>query len=142
MPIDKFGRHMLRKRIIPYSSSTSSFPILTSPPGTSPFYICEPSLHHSKCIINIRGHLQKSKSLSLYTLENTTTVYKFPVFGKIESIEVSPIDTTVFFNKTEVIIEKLVGNIINIGDQLIFYARNKDPLYVQIVLQCPITKDD
>lgn len=142
MPIDKFGRHMLRKSIIPYSSPTSSSPILTSPPGTSPFYICEPALHYSKCIINIRGHLQKSKSISLYTLENTTTEYKFPISGKIENIEVSPIDTTVFLNTIEVVTQKLVGKIINIGDQLIFYARNKDPLYVQIVLQCPITKDD
>lgn len=142
MPIDKFGRHMLKNRIIPYSSPTLSSPILTSPPRTSPFYICEPSSHHSKCVINIRGRLQKSQSLNFYTLENTTTEYKFPVSGKIENIEVSPVDTTVFLNTNAVVTHELAGKIINIGDTFIFHAKNKDPLYVQIVLQCPIAKDD
>lgn len=143
MPLDKFGRHMLRTRLAPYLSPQSSYsPILTSSPTSSPFYICEPSLHHSKCFINIRGHLDKSQSLLHYTLENATTEYKSPVYGRIEHIEIIPSNSTILVNDDMIAIDQLVGKIINKGDKFTFLAVKKDSLYVEIVLQCPLAKDD
>lgn len=143
MPLDKFGRHMLRTRLAPYSSPQLPHPpVLTSSPVSSPFYICEPSSHHSKCVINIRGRLDKSQNILHYTLENQTDEYKSPIFDRVEHIEITPIDSRVLINDDIFTIDELVGKIINKGDTFIFPAPKKVSLYVEIVLQCPITKDD
>jgi hypothetical protein len=139
MPIDKFGRHILRAA--PYQSVTSpQMPVITSSPNTSAFYICEPSLHHSKCIINIRGVENKSKKHSYYILENTKEEYIFPISGKIESIEISPTNCPVSFGIKTLKSSDLIGKNINKGDIIRFRGQSAS-LYVEIVLQCPIEKN-
>lgn len=135
MPIDKFGRHMLRDRSVPYSP-----PTITSSPDSSPFYICEPKLHHSKCVINLRGHSTKT---GMYILENNKDEYVFPISGKLESLEIVPATCQMFLNGgTALTSIELIGTNINKGDKINFITVSKQPsLYVEIVLQCPITKN-
>lgn len=134
MPLDKFGRHMLRSRLHPiHTSTTTSL--------TSPFYICEPSSYHSKCIIYIHGQVDQNKSVALYVLDNTNTDYKFPVSGKIENVQIFPSKTSVFLNGVGV--NNIEGKIVKKGDTLSFSITSMItvPLYVQIVIQCPLIQD-
>lgn len=136
MPIDKFGRHILRDRSTPYL-----LPTLASSPQSSPFYICEPSLHHSKCIIKIKG--SENKLSGMYTLENQKQEYIFPISGKIEYVDIFPTDCEMFHNFGSAITPKgLIGLTINKGDKLLFNTVPGQPsLHMEMVLQCPITKN-
>lgn len=144
MPIDKFGRHLLRSNAVTYSSPIISTPapLVSSSATSSPFYICEPSSHHSKCVLTIRGNSIPRRSISYYILENNTTDYSFPISGKIENIIISPSTTKVWRSNLSIQSNELIGDTIAKSDVLKFVSLNQtEPLYVEIVLQCPIAKD-
>lgn len=144
MPIDKFGRHLLRSNAVTYSSPIISTPapLVNSSATSSTFYICEPSSHHSKCVLTIRGHSIPKRSVAYYILENNTTDYSFPISGKIENIIISPPTTKVWQSNLSIPSNKYIGETIAKSDVFRFISLNQtEPLYVEIVLQCPIAKD-
>lgn len=145
MPIDKFGRHLLTSRAVPYSSPIISTPapLVNSSATSSPFYICEPSSHHSKCVLTIRGHSIPRRSTVYFILENNTTDYTFPISGKIENIIISP-STAELSRRAGPSFQasKLIGETLAKGELFRFISlKQTEPLYVEIVLQCPIAKD-
>lgn len=129
MPIDKFGRHITRVQAYSLSPQPSVLP--------------EPPTYHSKCFITIRGSFQTQRNATFFTLENGTTNYRFPVSGKIENVVIFPNNVEISTNKKDIFTaEKLVGQDIKKGDTFEFLAlKSKSPLYVEIVLQCPLSKD-
>lgn len=143
MPLDKFGRHFLQNRSQPYTVSNAA--ILGASPMSTPFYICEPYSYHAKCIIYVYGISELSESSLFYYLDNGKVEYKFPVSGKIESIEISPSNVPINLNfENAVVAQKLEEKRINKGDTLQFNIIpnvSKD-LYVQIVIQCSLEKDE
>lgn len=145
MPIDKFGRHMLKRKL----NVDLSPHLLTSPTpmaDLSPFYICQPASHHAKCVLQIHGIFNMKTSVAFYTLDQQDVQYKFPVSGKLESIDISPATTLITLNDAEsVSAHDLVETIVNKGDTLKFLTsqpKSTPSLYVQIVVQCPIAKDE
>lgn len=138
MPIDKFGRHISKNSSPPYSSILQR---QTFPSQSAAFYIWDTLLHHSKCVLIIRG-TQSSIPNSLYNLENGGDEYVFPIAGKIESIDIHPSNCQIFLNGGAAVRAKsLINTNINKGDKMSFMTIAKQPLYVQIVLQCPISKN-
>lgn len=143
MPVDKFGRHFLR---------TSPYPLEDTIllPKSTPFYIFQPSNLYSKCIITIVSGESTQKSRvskePSYVLENHKTSYKFSLSGKIENLYMFPTNTKVIFNGTIIAQNDLIGKQIIINDKIAFHAENveslKEKLYVEIVLNCPISVND
>lgn len=131
MPLNRFNQH--------YLASCSDDIVTTA----TPFYICQPSKHHSKCILTIRG--TKHLATTHYILDNTTTTYVFPVTGKVENVSCFPEQIEVNYKKQTDNIEQLVNdNIVTKGDTLQFPLTVRslaDNIYVEFVIQCHLEKD-
>lgn len=132
MPIDKFGRHMLRAEPYP----TFRFDI-----ETTPFYICEPSKFYSPCLITIRGEKSTVQSMGFYELENNSLAYTMPVSGIIKSINIDP-QVKIFINNESSESASLVDKSVKKGDQLSFTVTSKPKFYVEIVVGCSLIKKD
>lgn len=147
MPVDKFGRHFLQTA----SHNLSVKSDTVSLPKSTPFYIWQPTNQHSKCVIKISNGVSNSKSYVdsefIYFLENQETYYQFPIGGTIESLKIYPIQTKIKLNDTNNLSNsgRLIGQQVNKGDKLSFVSSNPEnrdkPLYVEIVLQCPVTNE-
>lgn len=130
MPIDKFGRHMLR-----------TTPYQQLPISSSPYYICEPTTFYTPCIITIRGSFNKGRSTSFYELENNGIVYTLPVSGVVKDININPTNK-IFINSKSYDTTTLLGQKLAKGDQLGFpLVALQSHQYLQIVLLCPLLKD-
>lgn len=132
MPIDKFGRHMLRAEPYP----TFRFDI-----ETTPFYICEPSKFYSPCIITIRGEKNVERSIAFYELENNELAYTIPVLGTIKALNIDP-QIKIFINNENFEQASLLEKKIKKGDRVSFTLGPKSKLYVEIVIGCPLIKND
>ena len=117
----------------------------------SPFYICQPISYHSKCIITIRGSGSGQqvpgmvKKNWVFLQENNSGSYVFTVSGKIEKIDVLPKDTTIMLGDNDIQVKELIKKEINKGDTISIASVKRDrlgSLYAQIVLQCPLTKNE
>lgn len=132
MPIDKFGRHMLR---------AEPYPTFTLNADSTPFYICEPTKLYTPCIITIRGEIKKSKSIAFYELENNELKYSIPVSGIIKGINIEP-KITIFLNGASYEWEKLLGGKVEKGDTLSFALGSKPKLYIELILSCSLRRND
>lgn len=134
MPIDKFGRHMLGYRSKPYPITS---PLLTA---TEDFATSLSSL----CLIQIRGVAKKTsnhKTLIYYMLDGGTTTYTLPISGTIESIHL-PSNVTMFLNNANYDKD---NKTLSKGDNLSFPLSSVDPkppLFVEIVLRCPLVRNE
>lgn len=135
MPIDKFGRHMLAYDLKPYPTTP---PLLTA--------TADPvSGLSSLCIIQIRGVDRRIKnvvrSYVFYVLDDGTVTYTLPISGTIESINF-PSDVTMFLNNANYNPD---NKNLSKGDDLSFSlpaVDPKPPLFVEIVLRCPLIKNE
>lgn len=131
MPIDKFGRHMLRS--MPYSP-------LQPPSNKENFYFCQPADFKTPCLMYIRGVYNRAQNALLFHLENGSTIYKSPISGIIKHITITP-NVTLFLNGEGV--DKIVNTPLNKGDELSFAitSSNQTVLYVELVVLCSVSKD-
>lgn len=160
MPIDKLGRHFLTTA--PYNFPWRQQYDLQ--------YICQPSIK-SECVLKISSSDQQVSSHIVssivttkaptdssskppdenqlkYLLDNHKTFYKFPIEGRVKAITLFPEDTKIVLNNSRnshpnwTLLEKQVKK----GDTLSFYATTipklKERLYVELVLHCPLIKED
>lgn len=148
MPVDKFGRHFLRTSA--YDSKLKHDSICF--PTSTPFYICQHSQLHSKCIIKFSGQKVSSKHNPaeelVYLLDNYKDAYTMPVTGKVESIQVYPSDTKITVNdlKPPQSSSFFIGKQLMKGEQLSFLAKDsksfKEKLQVELVLQCSLQQNE
>lgn len=137
MPIDKFGRHMLASSHLLYSQKPSQ--LLSS--TASSLFECQPVQYCSECVLYIKGYYDLKQHISRYILDNGEIEYILPISGKVQTINITP-NTNIFLNDKHFEISSIKS--LNIGDKLTF-VRGKDlntNLYVQIVLLCPLVKDE
>ena len=135
MPIDKFGRHMLAYRLKPYPTTS---PVLTATE--------DPAITLSSlCVIQIRGVVQKTqhniRTFTFYILDDGTVTYTLPISGTIESIHL-PANVTMFLNNDNYDSD---NKNLSKGDDLSFSlpaVDPKPPLFVEIVLRCPLLRNE
>lgn len=135
MTVDKFGRHQLSQSSTTYSNIAS--------PQSAPFYICDPTILHSKTVIKVTGH-KDDLEIGFYKLDNQTDEYIFPISGKIENLQIFPNDCEMFLGNSGKAFhaKDLIGQDINKGQKINFiFKQDHLHLYVQFVIQCPITKN-
>lgn len=132
MPIDKFGRHMLR---------ATAYPTLRLSTDSTPFYMCEPSKFYSPCVITIRGVSNLRESVAFYALENNEVEYILPVSGVLKDINISP-NVQIFINSERFDKANIVNEKLRKGDRLKFSLQSEPTFHTELVLFCPLQKDE
>lgn len=134
MPIDKFGRHMLTRRSQPCPQTP---PILAAPDPTTTL--------SSLCLVQIHGRDERitgqTKSYTFYVLDDNSISYTMPFSGTIESLHSSP-NVTIFVNNDNYDPD---NKSLNKGDELSFSLPplgSRLPLFVEILLRCPLVKNE
>lgn len=137
MPIDKFGRHMLASSHFSHSSQQSQLLSSTAPS----LFECQPVNYYSECIFHIKGYYDLKQHISRYILDNGEVEYILPISGKVQSINVIP-NAKLFLNGDHVDVSSI--KTLQSGDKLTFVRDIDLPktLYVQLVLLCPLVKDE
>lgn len=132
MPIDKFGRHMLRAS--PYTTFQKYV-------GSEPFYFCQPVNFNAPCLIYIKGEYDPKQSIAFYKLENGQVAYKSPISGSIKNITLSP-KVKVFLNNEGFEYQEILNKNLKEGDELNFlYDSTNKNFYAEILVSCSVTND-
>lgn len=138
MPINKFGAHFLNDSGSSSSAATTNV-VISNP--TSPFYICTPSLFHSKCYISIFGEV-KITNKDFYTLQSSGVIeFIVPISGKIEDID-KPFNVHILLNSQPKTINDLKGTYINKGDKIKFKTGMPRTMFLSFIIQCPLEKNE
>jgi hypothetical protein len=117
MPIDKFGRHMLKHN-------------LYQPTNTSPLssvYLCDPKQLYSICVLNVTDEwfIKEKGNMHYFTC---------PVDGRLVSHNILPENIDI----------KIVDGVLFKKGERIAYNKepNSPPVNMLLVLACPLVKDE
>lgn len=134
MPIDKFGRHMLRAT--PYSNVQPSI-------DSTSFFLCQPTEFKSPCVLYINGVYDINKSVSFFRLHNGELEYKSPISGVIDQVVITP-NIKIFKNELDWFDGTLLKDKkIQKGDKLRFFTESEHKtLYAEITVLCPLLKNE